>query len=410
MNLDTIISKELMGAISRSYEAELYTAAVLDALHFLSDIIREKAEVDGDGVALAGQAFGGEAPKLRLNKLQTQSEKDEQKGFEQLVRGLYQGIRNPRSHERVEDGKSAADAIILFVNFLHDMIGKAKPAFTTEDWIELVFDPYYVSGDADYAKLIASQVPAKKRFDAMINVYRRKSEADLDNLAQVMGEMAKLFDSNQMDDFMKEVSAELRTARDRTGYDYDEFGNITKFSHNGEQTIRTILRILPSELWPRLDKIAKKRIENQLIQSIESGKYDVNTDECSSGSLGTWAQDFIAYFENDNKRRLYEIFVAKLTGQQAERDYTVSYFGNAFPDTLTGGDDDGDKRRGYFDAVYEMLSKAEDKKAIGSRIAWRSLFPNGWGGELQKKLRDPSYEPDRNVFGFPEISDEDIPF
>ena len=37
------------------YEARNYTAAILDAIHFLSDLIRECAGLEGDGVALVGE-------------------------------------------------------------------------------------------------------------------------------------------------------------------------------------------------------------------------------------------------------------------------------------------------------------------------------------------------------------------
>jgi uncharacterized protein (TIGR02391 family) len=64
---------------------------------------------------LVGQAFGGKTPKLRVNKLQTESDQDIQKGTENLLLGLYQSIRNPRSHGKLTDTKEDADAIILFI-------------------------------------------------------------------------------------------------------------------------------------------------------------------------------------------------------------------------------------------------------------------------------------------------------
>jgi uncharacterized protein (TIGR02391 family) len=99
MDLKNSIRPQLWNEISNSYIAENYKASILDAMRHLSKIIREKSGLDGDGTILAGQAFGGEEPKLRINRLQTQSEKDEQKGFLHMVSGLYSAIRNPRTHE-----------------------------------------------------------------------------------------------------------------------------------------------------------------------------------------------------------------------------------------------------------------------------------------------------------------------
>src|SRR5437764_11655835 len=103
MNLETEINPELWQAIRRSYENGAYANAILDSIHFLSEAIRMKTGLQSDGTALAGQAFGGKSPKLRLNRLETESEQNIQHGVEQLLRGVYQALRNPRSHGRVDD-------------------------------------------------------------------------------------------------------------------------------------------------------------------------------------------------------------------------------------------------------------------------------------------------------------------
>jgi hypothetical protein len=74
MNLQTHIRPELWLAVASTYQAGNYGPAIVDAMHYLSDILREKTGVDGDGTALAGQALGGDSPRLRLNKLQTETE------------------------------------------------------------------------------------------------------------------------------------------------------------------------------------------------------------------------------------------------------------------------------------------------------------------------------------------------
>src|SRR5690348_572445 len=99
MNLRNEITQHLWNAIENVYEGGNYSHAILEAMHLLSNTLREKANIDGDGVSLVGQALGGDSPKLRLNRLQTDSERNIQKGIEQILRGLYVGIRNPRSHE-----------------------------------------------------------------------------------------------------------------------------------------------------------------------------------------------------------------------------------------------------------------------------------------------------------------------
>lgn len=82
MNLKTHIHPQLWLAISNTYEAENYSHSILDAIHYLSDMLREKSGQDGDGQSLVGKALGGKSPILRINKLQTESERNVQKGLQ----------------------------------------------------------------------------------------------------------------------------------------------------------------------------------------------------------------------------------------------------------------------------------------------------------------------------------------
>lgn len=84
-------------------QSQIYTKAIEDAVHYMSDVLRERADAEGDGVSLVGQALGGDNPRLRINRFQTETEKSEQRGFLQLLSGIYLAIRNPRSHEQYED-------------------------------------------------------------------------------------------------------------------------------------------------------------------------------------------------------------------------------------------------------------------------------------------------------------------
>ena len=114
MDIETTIRTDLWAEISASYEVCDYRNSIINAMHVLTKILREKADSDLDGHKLAGEALGGKNPKLKVNRFQTQSEIDEQEGFTQIVMGLYRGIRNPRSHEIVLDTKNDADARICF--------------------------------------------------------------------------------------------------------------------------------------------------------------------------------------------------------------------------------------------------------------------------------------------------------
>ncbi len=89
MDISTEIVESLWASIQNTYESRNYTGAILDALYYLSNVIREKTGLLSDGVPLIGQAFGGKSPKLRVNPLQTESDMNVQKGTESLLISLF---------------------------------------------------------------------------------------------------------------------------------------------------------------------------------------------------------------------------------------------------------------------------------------------------------------------------------
>jgi len=72
MNLETKISPELWNAVQESYESENFAHAIKDAMAFVTEVLRDKSGLDGDGVSLVGQALGfgqNKQPRIRVNKL-----------------------------------------------------------------------------------------------------------------------------------------------------------------------------------------------------------------------------------------------------------------------------------------------------------------------------------------------------
>jgi uncharacterized protein (TIGR02391 family) len=122
MNLEGKISERLWIEIKSNYESRNFAGAILDSTHCLGEIIRQKTGLEADGVPLVGQAFGGNNPKLKVNKFQTESDVNVQSGIEQILRGVYQAFRNPRSHEKINDTQDDADSIIVFIDYLLKVI------------------------------------------------------------------------------------------------------------------------------------------------------------------------------------------------------------------------------------------------------------------------------------------------
>lgn len=178
MTIRNEIDVELWEAVQKNYEAENYTGSILDAVFKLTDTIRNKTGLEGDGASLIGQAFGGEDPRIKLNKLQTDSEKDIQKGIQDILRGIYSGIRNPRSHDAMTDDKLSADSIIVFINYLLKLIDQSKLRFSEEELLARVFDPYYVK-TKEYSKLLVQDIPKRQRANIAIQTILKRNSGDI---------------------------------------------------------------------------------------------------------------------------------------------------------------------------------------------------------------------------------------
>lgn len=56
--------------------------------------------------------MAGSTPRIRLNALQTRTQRDEQRGVANLTKGLFSAFRNPAAHEpRIEWTLSEQDAL-----------------------------------------------------------------------------------------------------------------------------------------------------------------------------------------------------------------------------------------------------------------------------------------------------------
>lgn len=78
-----------------------YFHAIFEATKSVAEKIRSMSGLTGDGAALVDQAFGlgqGGIPFLAFNSLQTETERDEQKGLMNLTKGMFGAFRNVTAH------------------------------------------------------------------------------------------------------------------------------------------------------------------------------------------------------------------------------------------------------------------------------------------------------------------------
>jgi uncharacterized protein (TIGR02391 family) len=94
-----------------------YKQAALEAYIRVITAVKEKSGLDAlDGDNLMNRAFGcdKQTPVIQFNSLRTEEEKDEQRGFMYLYKGVV-GLRNSKAHSNrlIEDPKRAHEYLAL---------------------------------------------------------------------------------------------------------------------------------------------------------------------------------------------------------------------------------------------------------------------------------------------------------
>lgn len=96
--------------------------AVFEAIKGLAERVRELTGLDLDGHELVAAALEGQSPAMALNTRRTETERNEQRGVANLMKGLFGAFRNPPAHEpRVNWHVSEADAldVLSTVSLIH---------------------------------------------------------------------------------------------------------------------------------------------------------------------------------------------------------------------------------------------------------------------------------------------------
>ena len=105
-----------------------YFHAVFEATKSVADKIREKTGLESDGAEPVDQAFSVRNPLLAINSLRSETELSEQKGFANLLKGVFGTFRNVTAHApKIRWPIEEHDALDLLtmVSFLHRRLDRA---------------------------------------------------------------------------------------------------------------------------------------------------------------------------------------------------------------------------------------------------------------------------------------------
>lgn len=99
-----------------------YFHAVLESIKGVAERIRSLSGLTSDGAELINAAFSTKAPLIAINNLETDTETSEQKGFSNLLVGLFGAVRNPTAHApKISWPMTEQDALDIFamISFVH---------------------------------------------------------------------------------------------------------------------------------------------------------------------------------------------------------------------------------------------------------------------------------------------------
>jgi uncharacterized protein (TIGR02391 family) len=375
VNLETILPQGMWEAIRINYEKRDFTSAILDCCYFISELLRQRSGVDGDGVPLVGQVLGGPHPKIRIAKDQSITELDKQKGIESILRGFYQAIRNPRTHKKINDSADDAICILMFCGYIVKQVEQARAPASKEALISRILDKDFVPEER-YAELLTKEIPTGMRMEVFLGVYEQKSDWNISSV--------KLYNKVAMNQMSLEerasiidlISEDLKTVED-------------------DAIIRPILGGFEPEIWAEISEVARLRIEHRIIRSIADGRYDRTAKRCAGGALATWACGHVKFFLS--QRRLASALYSKLNSiNSQERDYALQYF----VDTLGGL---SSEHRRSIDSLFVRELKA------GSEPFHDSLLFSPWDERAWSDSLKEAYKNFSAKVGSSDETDE-IPF
>lgn len=88
----------LPGIVGKLFDDGHYAQATFEAFKFVDQEVARLSNISDSGFKLMMAAFPETSPTVKLTNCTSQTEKDEQKGFQFLFAGSILAVRNPRGH------------------------------------------------------------------------------------------------------------------------------------------------------------------------------------------------------------------------------------------------------------------------------------------------------------------------
>ena len=124
-----LLHPRVTAAAYAHFKGGRFRDAVLNSVVAVFDLIRERTGVDKDGAELVADVFSLQRPRLVFSTLDNESGRNDQKGFIQILQGVYQGVRNPKAHTlTINPSQNVAAQYLVFSSLLCRRVEEAQIA------------------------------------------------------------------------------------------------------------------------------------------------------------------------------------------------------------------------------------------------------------------------------------------
>jgi uncharacterized protein (TIGR02391 family) len=344
------LTHELLEVTFPKFSQGQYTDAIKDAFLFLTTYIRETSGETGDGVNLISKVFGGKAPLIKVNSLTTDTEQSIQEGIHSILRGLYQGFRNPRNHEQFNDDEQTCLRILVMVDTIYKYVKDNTQNFSVENMVRTVFDPFFVES-REYADSLVSNIPEPYRIEIFKQVLDKYEDSDRNKVAFFIMGLYRTMNQEKLEIAAKIISEKMR----------------------GEDQTKTTyyLKLLRPDMWNYIPTDIKIRTENMIITEVAKG--EVKNGYVTSGhGIGTWGGVFAENFGKIIELR--DAIKGRLRDSWFSQDFISKFYIKSFPAIFTDQKD-------IEDAVDGLIYASMVNRANGMRRNLPDVisnYPQNW--------------------------------
>lgn len=363
INFDT----KLYQSVSPEYDTGNYSSAIKTAILFLTEEIRDRTDLDLDGDSLVTKALSEKNPLIKINKLETETDKSEQIGYMFMLQGLYKAIRNPRNHNLSEDNKETCDDLLIMINYFLKLIKKAKIKFDFIEFCDTLKDTYF-DRTQEYSSEIIKIIPTDKLNEVSQKLLEKIGEMPYENVAWTLFSIKKRLEGEKFISFIGLLDSSL-------------------FKTDNIDLIRASTIILRDD-WAKLSKATKIRVEKIFLNAFKNMEllYETTTDR-----YGDYKN--YSYFDEDGITASYLRFIS-LKNTEIIKFHTIKFI---IEDKFCKGDEYIDFILKNFDEYifreHKYVNEAFDETIIGQLKSKESkMYKLLSSGNGEYGSFDPYYE------------------